>query len=249
MLLRFVQSEGLFFMVGFENVRALSFWGMLGAHLKLVHTIRYTYTSITPNTNKFEQSELVNKPAKDVFANWDVFSASLIDMRHKPAQIINKPRNTHLFAEIGIVLNVPMQNILGTHASDVSFPNHIGTENELGFVRGTSRVDPSALSRAIFSGTRKPVQQAKYGSVQGGHNQIMSPTELISKTLGWNEVLIVGRPGVNIYQGLPATGNITAQGIIVAAKHAADQEGRAKLVEVAQRLASINGFPGYMEML
>lgn len=179
---------------------------------KIIHTVR---------TESFYSSELSKKPAEEAFKNWDVISCSLISVRkaikaardedHDLRSWESVEINTGLFFDIGLILSVPPQNILGTHTNDVWFPNHAGQNTG----------NTAALADAIFSGKGKPAGKHAWPANAGHtYNHIRSPQDVLSRTSmnRHNEILVIGKDNINIYPGYPTTTNIRVTGLIFAQK-------------------------------
>jgi hypothetical protein len=175
-----------------------------------------------------------------LFKTWDVISASLFDVSAVTVLDELLPRKTLAFGELGLVLDVPIQNILGTHHRDLAFPNHIGTEEDASAKGGRRVTNPSALTGAIFSG----VNLYKKVVMPGGFNQIRTPEDLLVNTFKYNEVLLVGREGINIYPGLPATRQIRVSEVCIFRKNMADSRASKQrysdLMMLAEKLRSVN---------
>lgn len=182
----------------------------------LVHTF---------NVAKFNHSDFNIRPAERVFEGWDVISTSLanlvdtcsleFDLDHRLAITSKMRKNTEKcnkkFYEMGLLLQVPPQNILGTHEHDVWFPNHIGSDRNSA-PRGTPKnrkflENGYKLADAIFSGKSKDGRH----DVAGGYNKIVPAKDIINSKLDtYNEILVVGRPGVSMH--FKPTGNIKVLG-------------------------------------
>jgi len=222
-----------------NKVSILKEWSpeKLGASRALVHTLRYKYLMGVGT----DLSPLLSRPAEEVFKTWDVISASLVDLGRMQGASADSDAETMAFGELALVLDVPIQNILGTHAYDVSFPNHIGTQPGR---NGSTQVTNSyALVDAIYSGvTKSPGKK-----VAGGFNQLCTPMELLGRTArvmsNHNEVLLVGRPHINIYQGLGVTSPIKVREVWVLSK-TQDLNRKAFLVSKAQQIMAINKIAG-----
>lgn len=171
----------------------------------LVHTV----------SNNYLRSELLARPAEQVFKTWDIISTSLIDFQVVAKKFREISLTVHaasgLFFEAGFILEAPVQNILGTFNGDIWFPNHAGVNRH-----NMTTTNRFALADNIFAG------RDKKGNIRipGGYNQIQGPDKILRKTnYRWhNEVLLIGRPNINTYQGLPPTRDIRVIGIIVAPK-------------------------------
>lgn len=190
-----------------DKVKTLKKWDARNKKRQLlIHTISINYGS----------SPLLTRPAREVFKTWDVISSSFIDLDavlrgFRLGRGLTVRSQSGLFFEAGFVLDVPVQNILGTFSNDIWFPNHAGVNT------GTGKVyDRFSLADKIFEGKGKN----KEIMAPGGYNQIQPPGKILKKTnYQWhNEILLIGRPNINTYQGLPPTSDIKIAGIFVAPK-------------------------------
>lgn len=162
-----------------------------------------------------ERNKLLTSNFENIISKWDAISTSLIS-------------NTLLDAYgcIGYILNVPPQNIISTNYSDIGFKNHIGTEESDGnFNRKV--VDKYALVDYI----NKTVNR-----------NIIPPKVLIEKTMGFNEIIIVGKPGVSIYPNFPPTGEIKAKGIYLMDGFYEDGN-KQRMYDLAKMASAINNLP------
>jgi hypothetical protein len=189
-------------------------WRELGDDIKLIHTIKDDY---------LKTSELGVKSAESVFNSWDVISCSLISLK-KASKIIKSDGEglaswettrsaTGLFFELGFIMDVPVQNILGTHSHDVWFPNHAGTKNN----------NTWALVDAVISGKGYRGGENKWPSKSGhSYNRIETPEHIMRFTdfsESHNEVLVVGKQNINIYPGYKPTDKIKVSAIVVAQQY------------------------------
>ncbi|MBF8756175.1 hypothetical protein [Pseudomonas guariconensis] len=156
--------------------------------LYLVHAV---------SLQKYHWGDLSKMPAEEALKNWDVFSTSLIAV--DKANFSWHPEAgqpgwaTQLATRVGLLLEVPPQNILGAFNRDVWFPTHAND----------TRYE---LAQRILSG------EGKRGyKVKGGYQKIVPPTALLSSGGAYNEVLVVGRPGTCIH--FSPTGNVKVLGI------------------------------------
>lgn len=146
---------------------------------------------------KFEDGDLSKMKAEDALKRWDVFSTSLIAVKKTPTGLngLGEPGwGTQLACGVGLLLEVPPQNILGAFRKDVWFPTHAPTTNY-------------EFSKRILSGKGKAGFRVK-----GGYNQILPPESLVHKGDPYNEVLVVGRPGTRVH--FAQTGETKVVGII-----------------------------------
>jgi hypothetical protein len=189
-------------------------WQNLKDGQVLVHTINPKYEGSSP---------LFSKNASSVFSQWDVLSSSFIDL-NKIKRFRGKQENyeklrgweeisrsTGLFFEIGFILDFAPQNILGTFDEDVWFPNHAGIKNRNSY----------ALTDAIISGQGKRGGRHAWPSERGeSYNKIHSPEYLLKYSGGYehNEVLVICKPFINVYPGLPPTKPLKVKGILYAQK-------------------------------
>ncbi|QJT78714.1 hypothetical protein [Kosakonia sp. MUSA4] len=207
----------------------------------------------------FTESELYNKPAEKLFDTWDVISMSLVnigEVKNQVNNMINKNKNTkghswellgnglYKFCSIGLVLDVPEQNILGTFDDDAWFPNRFDDRYGKGLAR------TSKLSSYIFSGEQFIEDTQKTGFIEGGFNQIKPAYELSRDIYKYNEVLAIGKPGINIYTGFPATRSIKVTAIYVGYEKMDFYDGKLQAVgseaDIIKRnllrLRTANGF-------
>jgi hypothetical protein len=196
----FIKKQDIKHLSG-EQEKILKSWRSLPKHYVLVHTFEGT------------DSPFCHHRADSLLSSWDIISTSLVDLKDlKPLNKTSR-RYTGMFCTTALFLEVPAQNILGTHPTDVWFPNHIGREHD----SPTGRVtDAAALSRAIYQGEGK--EGLHY---PGGYQKLLTPRDLLAEDKktrhidSHNEVLIIGRPGVRLYPGLPATQPIRVKKIAV----------------------------------
>lgn len=215
-----------------DKVKALKKWDARNKKRQLlIHTVSAAYGS----------SPLMTQPAREVFKTWDIISSSFIDVDavlrgFRLGVGLNVRSQSGLFFEAGFILDVPVQNIMGTFSGDVWFPNHAGVDN--GMVH-----DRFALADNIFAGRSKKREII----APGGYNQIQPPEKILKNTnYQWhNEILLIGRPDINTYQGLPPTREIKIAGIFVATKtirptQIATREINEKLYRLVERMKRCN---------
>jgi hypothetical protein len=215
-----------------DKVKALKKWDARNKKRQLlIHTVSAAYGS----------SPLMTQPAREVFKTWDIISSSFIDVDavlrgFRLGVGLNVRSQSGLFFEAGFILDVPVQNIMGTFSGDVWFPNHAGVDN--GMVH-----DRFALADNIFAGRSKKREII----APGGYNQIQPPEKILKNTnYQWhNEILLIGRPDINTYQGLPPTREIKIAGIFVAPKtirptQIATREINEKLYRLVERMKRCN---------
>ncbi|CAB5574742.1 Uncharacterised protein [Pseudomonas putida] len=153
--------------------------------------------------------ELFQRRAQDVLRGWDVISTSMIARNRirRQAQAHNLPNRilrqidscNCLYANLGLILKVPPQNILGTHEYDVFFPTHAPAAH----YEFASRI----LARRTAKG--KLFNEDLFTKIE-------SPAEILKKTITpsavYNEILVVTRPNVRVH--FSATEEVRVQGII-----------------------------------
>lgn len=218
----------------------------------LVHSINPQY---------FKTTEFMQSTAENVFRKWDVISASLITYGVIYGGSNGRDKYTGMYGEVGFVLDVPPQNILGTHHKDVYFPTHIGTKmygKSLDPWRASK--NPWKLADSIFSGKGKGVaftpdiimgKGAWPCNENKSYNVIETPQDILFKSnrTGHNEILIVGKPNVSLYHGYPPSKEIKVKAIIVGERYHSnwvndpgftDIQGRQDLEVAIARLMEIN---------
>ncbi|EPM5584766.1 hypothetical protein ACTNIE_004359 [Vibrio vulnificus] len=150
----------------------------------LVHTIR----------DFKQESPLLSQKAEELLSSWDVVSTSVVETgQHSRSQ----------WADVGLILAAPAQNIISTSPHDVQFQNHAG--NEVGKPQNTY-----ALTESYFKGQGKQ----GYTPEGGTYAKVDAPRSVIDSTNGkYNEVLVVGKPNIRTYEGYNATKNVKVCGI------------------------------------
>ena len=150
----------------------------------LVHTIR----------DFKEKSPLLSQNAEKLLSSWDVISTSVVNTgQHSKSQ----------WADVGLILAAPPQNVISTSPQDVMFQNHAG--NESGEPKNTY-----ALTESYFKGQGKK----GYTPEGGTYAKIDTPSNIINNTKGkYNEILVVGKPNVRTYEGYDGTKNVKVCGI------------------------------------
>lgn len=172
------------------------------ADLKVVHCIssRSSVSHIGRNVNT---SPFLLQPVDVLLSGWDVISTSCIGKKILPdGRVLGvAPLDIHLN------LKVPVQNIIGTHHRDVCFNNFAGLENNL---PGGRVIDSAMLAKSIFNGIERP---NKIGfKMNEPYNILRHPDEFrrnMEQAIGsYNEIIIIGRPGVKLYIDFPCTNAI-----------------------------------------
>lgn len=164
-----------------ENITKRGLW--------LVHAV---------TLEKFHFGDLSRMKAEDALRRWDVFSTSLITLKGSPCSGYSEKSKpgwgVQLAGGVGLLLEVPPQNILGAFRKDVWFPTHANTTSY-------------ELASRMFSG------QGKCGyKLKGGYRQIATPEALVNSGDPYNEVLVVGRTGANAH--FTHTGEVKVAGIV-----------------------------------
>jgi len=151
-----------------------------------------------------ENSVLLTERADAVFSSWDIFSTSFIDVKYLLRSI----------CPVGLILQVPKQNIIGTHPHDVWFPTHLGSAKDKKKY-SSKAAKTGSLSHALATGV--DLKGRIVNDLPEKYRRLMSPTNLAEMqwAMGapYNEVLVIGRSDVNVYSGLPATRKVKVVGI------------------------------------
>lgn len=154
---------------------------------------------------------------------WDIISTSLLSSKSWERE---KAKPT--IGVIGYVLNVPSQNIVGTNETDAWIENHAGRE---GNIPSGKVVNSFALVDHIKERSQVPQtgyihatkhQDAINKQVKAPRlrtsSHLLTPAELETKTSHFNEVLVIGRPGVNVHEGMPPTAEVKVSAILLIKK-------------------------------
>lgn len=169
---------------------------------KIIHGISCLGSATGMNSN----SPFLTKKVEDLFACWDVISTSCVDII--PENNYNRMLTGIL--DVHLDLQVPKQNILGTFPEDVWFPNFAGMKNN---VPNGKCIDRFALADAVFLGQSKNMSRFKPNTP---YNTLEYPKKLIDESYRekkYNEILVIGKPGVRLYDDLPPTGRIKLNSI------------------------------------
>ena len=188
--------------------------------------------------DKFERGDLSKRRAEDVFKSWDVFSTSLVDSL-RVFRYRRRYKNTgsaiptQVFGELGFILEVPPQNILGTFPEDVMFPTHLPSKD-------------FKFADAILNGVSKLFSQRLVEK----YNKVVPPSDIIGRTAFHNEVLVVGKPNVNIYCTM--TQPIRVRGILYAPKFEVAENNRDRSsferLDFISRLRQLNPGLGVVQV-
>lgn len=188
-----------------------------GTHRFIIHTVPIKdFNDEMPSLSEFYREVFFKNPEAELLSR-DFISVSLFS-NEKPGA----------YGRIGLVLEVPPQNILRTSGTDIDFRNNraskvhscrdhfAGTAAELPAEQRFSLEERGANAREII--------KSFYHWAPSGFpspTNILTPKEVIDSTRQYgnftehNELLLASRPGVNIYPGLPATGFIKVKGIFL----------------------------------
>jgi len=186
-----------------------------------------------------DDSDFYERPAEDALTARDIFSASLIDVTEVHGR--GGYRYTGAYAESGFIINIPPQNIIGTHDQDISFPTHIGRQGYSGKAELPYKlVDEIARPpRAGYSFTGKPFPRI------ASYINMLSPDELRNRKAEAqqllpnpkdyrNEILAVGKDGVRVHEDSPPTEAVRVRGILIASRFADGKPSEATEVRVAR---------------
>ncbi|RBQ35883.1 hypothetical protein C2125_00140 [Rahnella aquatilis] len=222
-----------------QKAAILQSWAVLPERHVLVHA--------------FEQQEspFCRQDAASLFNSWDVFSTSLVDLNDIKKFTTQSFRYTGMYHNIALVLDVPRQNILGTFPRDVWFMNHAGREGDHPQGR---LIQPYRLVECIQSG----IGVGNF-RCEGGYQQLLTPADLMTQDkvirnqFTHNEILIIGRPGLNLYAGLPATQSIRVTRVLGADKRPSPDYSKVPVdhmkttEDIGKHVARLNNVP--FEML
>jgi len=167
--------------------------------LKIVHCISCRGSTSHIGT-AVRTSPFLFSPAGQLLSTWDVISASCIGGKaiRGGQQLGAAPLDIHLN------LIVPVQNIIGTHFSDVCFNNFAGLEGNL---PGGRVIDKNLLAESILKGRERPNDHGF--KMHEPYNILRHPDEFRTRMIkgigNYNEILLIGRPGVRLYTHFPCT--------------------------------------------
>ncbi|MBF8756176.1 hypothetical protein [Pseudomonas guariconensis] len=177
--------------------------------------------------DKFEGSLLSKRNAEDVFNECDVFPTSLIDikrplLKQHNYKVSNNESAGTTFGEVALVLEVPPQNILGVlqlkGAGSVTF---FANDHEL--------YDP--VNEYLRLGWIEMLKKARV---------LVSPDKVFGGHRYCNDVLVVGRPGLEI-NGV-VTRRVKVAGLICAREYVSNglKDGGGARMLILSRLRKYN---------
>ena len=204
------------------ELSTLMAWDDLAPTHKLVHMVRWN------------SGQLLSDSAEKVFSQWDVFSTSLVDLQklEAPNAAGFAKRHTGAIGEVGFVLKVAPQNIVGVHERDISFEAHVGMWT-----------DPSNWQRTVDApyGLVDYIKNSDDPDRPTRSNTLMTPKQVLEKTrypfnYSHNEILVAGRAGLSLYQDLKPTRSIEIESIIVMPYEGGNNPEMDRFVERVSRL-------------
>ena len=164
--------------------------------------------SVSAIGKKNTNSPFLTKTVEAALSSWDVISACCTGAVLNSNGIMEG----RVPLDIQLNLRVPVQNILGTHHSDVRFNNFSGLEGNVPHGRV---LDKAALTESIFKGIERPNDHGF--KMSGPYNILRHPNEFLRKIVArvgnYNEILLVGKTGVRMYMDFPCTEMIKLRGV------------------------------------
>jgi hypothetical protein len=224
-----------------RNTQTLANWQNLQSTVPgacLVHSLR--------KIHQVCGTVLFNQPAQSVFSQWDLISTSLVNLFDiKPfteasATGAYTERKNGCIGEIGLILDVPAQNIYGTHSADVYVDNDAGVDHSADANTHKRHKNTDQLADHLKVGINHTKQK-----IAGEFSRFVTPTQLLNETKNYNEVLVIGRDAININFGEKQTGAVKVKGILSARTKKftdPDKEQRAQRehMEAIEKLQAAN---------
>ncbi|CRY56555.1 Uncharacterised protein [Yersinia intermedia] len=169
--------------------------GLMNNEFQIIHTI----SSTGGLGNRRCASRFLGERFEDVISSWDIMSCSLLSY--------SKGKGVGAFPT-HLVLDVPYQNIIGTHLSDVYFPNHAGKFEE----QPTGRIINSyELVDRILNG--QGVGNVALGSPYNKLEYFKRFIQMMDPDCH-NEILVVCKPELLIVKGVHKTGRVKLKDIV-----------------------------------
>jgi len=166
---------------------------------------------------------VLKKNFENQIRTWDAVSTSLISNKSW-----EHSKDIGTIGVIGYVLNVPSQNILVTNESDGWIENHIGREGNSpsgkvinSFALVDHLQERSKIPKTGYTHISKhedAINKKINAPRLKTRNFLLTPSQLQAKTAGFNEVLVIGRPGINVYENMPPTAEIKVSAILLVKK-------------------------------
>lgn len=192
-----------------------------------------------------ERIKVLKTNFENQIRTWDIVSTSLLSNKS-----FERDKKNATIGVIGYVLNVPPQNILATNETDAWIENHIGREGSSpsGKISNASELakhlqERSNVPKKGYKHTSSHIDALNNKKVAPPRlrtsNYLLTPAELSAKTINYNEVLVIGRPDVNIHEGMPRTAEVTVAAIILI-KRKIPQNFSGQYVELAKAMSAAN---------
>lgn len=191
-----------------------------------------------------ERIKVLKTNFENQIRTWDIVSTSLLSNK-----VFERDKKNAIIGVIGYVLNVPPQNIVATNETDAWVENHIGREGS-----SPSGKISNAFELAKHIQERSNVPQKGFTHTSNHinalnkkvaaprlrtSNYLLTPDELSAKTINYNEVLVIGRPGVNIHGGMLPTAEIKVSAIFLIKKYIPDHLC-LEYVQLAKAMSAAN---------
>ncbi len=172
----------------YDNEFIFTTHGISGGHF-------YSESNLTP---------LLKDNPESVFRKWDAISVC----------VVSDKAPYFYGSSIGFILGIPKQNILLTSPEDLWFNNHIGTVFD-------RNIDPSIKEKKvknkkiINNGLLSFHVKEKFENLLPPLELFTAPKKLITDRDIHNEIIVCGKPNVNIHRGFPRTGEIKVKAAYV----------------------------------
>lgn len=194
--------------------------GLMNGEFQIIHAI----SSITGVGNTGIISPFEGAKFEDVVSTWDIMSGSLLSYSK------GEGRGA---LPIHLVLDVPYQNILGTHLSDVWFPTHAGKLWGLPTGKLVNRydlVDSINSGRGVYDNfLGKPFNTLEY----------FKRFILMMEPDFYNEILIICKPELLIIDGVQKTGRVKLNDIVYNVESSSLINFKSD-IETVRKIAKIN---------
>ncbi|WP_143330368.1 hypothetical protein [Chromobacterium haemolyticum] len=152
----------------------------------------------------FENSKQISRRLlsgeDSILTSWDTISASLIsDVK------------SFTYGSLGVILTVPIQNIILTSSEDMMFRNNIGDLGRSDFDLVSASDSLYQLSPVVRSGLL-----SKHVIFNSRKHSIRTPSEILGNTYdARNEIIIITRPNINTHPGYPTTREVKVSGVFI----------------------------------
>ncbi|OAJ32961.1 hypothetical protein [Piscirickettsia salmonis] len=170
------------------------------------HNLKYRFIVHTaPMEHLVEQQGIFSLSPSENISTFDVISASIISH--------NK---NYTYGSVGVILQVPQQNIMAVSSDDLMAETNIGNIHRTKHLARVFDADKTKVYEAMSPLERNGLLSQEIQFHANKSRNQKSPEDVLKGTsLARNELLLITREGINIHLGEKATGKIKVCGLFI----------------------------------